>query len=257
MDPNAQPQQPFSPNNNPQPAGPPPQQYQQPQAGYGGQPAYGAPQPGYGPAPQAQQPNPGYGVPQPPLTPPYQKTNSMAITGFVLAFLMPLLGLILSIVGLRQVKKRGEGGKTLAVAGIIVSAVTIAIATLIIALVFIAVPSISKQARDTERQSDINTIFVELESYFEDQRRYPTLDELNDSAWRSDNVPALYNEALVDPNGTITELTGSPNPYTYSYQPTDASGKPCNNTTVPCTKYSLTSTLEDGTVYEKRDLNSF
>jgi len=61
--------------------------------------------------------------PYPPqyTTPP--KTNGMVIAGFVLAFIVPTLGLILSCVGLSQTKTRNEGGRNLAIAGIIISIV--------------------------------------------------------------------------------------------------------------------------------------
>ena len=57
-------------------------------------------------------------------------TNALAITGFVLSLTTLLLGvlsaipgLILSIVGLNQIKKTGEEGRGLAIAGIIISSV--------------------------------------------------------------------------------------------------------------------------------------
>ena len=62
--------------------------------------------------------------------PAVQKTNSLAIAGFVCSIMgffccgIPaLVGLILSIVGYSQIKSRNEGGKGLAVAGIIIGAV--------------------------------------------------------------------------------------------------------------------------------------
>jgi hypothetical protein len=53
------------------------------------------------------------------------KTSGMAIAGFVLSFLCSLLGLIFSIIGLSQVNKSNGtlGGKGLAIAGIVISAI--------------------------------------------------------------------------------------------------------------------------------------
>ena len=51
-----------------------------------------------------------------------QKYNGLAIAGFICSFLVSLLGLILSIVGLDRIKKQGGKGKGLAIAGIIISA---------------------------------------------------------------------------------------------------------------------------------------
>ena len=58
---------------------------------------------------------------QPPVT--YKKTNGMAIAGFVCAFVFPLLGLIFSIIGMKQCQERGDDGYGLAKAGKIISIV--------------------------------------------------------------------------------------------------------------------------------------
>lgn len=60
---------------------------------------------------------PGAPVPQP------QKTNGLAIAGFVTSFFCSLIGLVLSAVALSQINKTGQGGKGLAVAGIVIGAV--------------------------------------------------------------------------------------------------------------------------------------
>lgn len=99
------------------------------------QPGYaqtGTPQSGY-PQPGASQPNGPYppqtgypqsGYPQPngqPFNPREGKWNVCAIIGFVLAFVFSLAGLIVSIVGLNQIKKTHEKGRGLAIAGIVIS----------------------------------------------------------------------------------------------------------------------------------------
>lgn len=55
------------------------------------------------------------------------KTNGLAITGFVLAFLLPLIGLILSIIGLVKAKNYGGNGQGLAIAGIVISVILLPI----------------------------------------------------------------------------------------------------------------------------------
>jgi hypothetical protein len=81
-------------------------QYGAPQ--YGGQP-YGAPQDQYGQVPPA-----GYGYPAAP------QKNGFAVAGLVLSIL-PLLGLIFSILGLNRAGKVGGKGKGLAIAGLVLS----------------------------------------------------------------------------------------------------------------------------------------
>ncbi len=84
----------------------------------------------YPPSMPPQQPY----MPQPP-----QKTNGLAIAGFVTSLLcMGVVGLILSIVGLSQIKKDpSQGGKGLAIAGIVLGALGM-IAAIIWYFVFIA-----------------------------------------------------------------------------------------------------------------------
>lgn len=72
--------------------------------------------------------------PPPPGPPPFQgyqgmppqpqKTNGMAIAGFVCAFLCSILGLIFSAIALSQIGKTGEGGKGLATAGLVISIIS-------------------------------------------------------------------------------------------------------------------------------------
>ena len=115
----------------------------QPPYGQGGGQPYAQPaqspyaQPGQPGAQPAQSPYTQPGQPtQPPYAPPYnqcnyippeanQKYNSLAIAGFVCSFLVSIVGLILSIIGLNQIKKQGGKGRGLAIAGIIISAASI------------------------------------------------------------------------------------------------------------------------------------
>ena len=52
-----------------------------------------------------------------------KKLNEMCIAGIICSFFIPILGLILSIIGLNQAKKKNEDGNTLAIVGIIVGAI--------------------------------------------------------------------------------------------------------------------------------------
>ena len=80
------------------------------------------------------------------------KTNSLAITGFIMSIASPALccgllslpSLIVSIIGLSKVNKTKENGKGLAIAGIIISVITILAYILYIILLianFIDTPS--------------------------------------------------------------------------------------------------------------------
>lgn len=66
-------------------------------------------------------------------------TNSMAILGFIFSFLFSILGLIFSIIALKQIKEKKEEGKGLATAGLIISIIKLVFSIFIIGLAFISV----------------------------------------------------------------------------------------------------------------------
>ncbi|HEU0182561.1 DUF4190 domain-containing protein [Agromyces sp. NPDC004153] len=143
-DPNLPEQQPGGAVPPPPPPPPPAPDYgtpqpQQPAPAYGQQaPAYGQPAPAYG------QPAPGYGQP---YGQPAKKTNVLAIVsliasiaGFVIAWgIGSIVGIICGHISLSQIKKTGEEGRGLAVAGLIVGYIGLALAILsviVLAIVF-------------------------------------------------------------------------------------------------------------------------
>src|SRR3954469_20799055 len=98
----------------------------------GGQSPYGQPPPG---APYGQPQEAPYGQPygqaygQPATT----GTNGMAIASLVCAFFCTPLGLIFGFIALSQIKERGQGGRGLAIAGIVISIVSLVIGIAIVA----------------------------------------------------------------------------------------------------------------------------
>jgi hypothetical protein len=66
-----------------------------------------------------------------------QLTNTMALVGFVMSFFNGLVGLILLIIGMSQIKKTGEPGKGYALAGIIISSVSMLLGLIYWILVWI------------------------------------------------------------------------------------------------------------------------
>ncbi len=69
---------------------------------------------------------------------PSPKTNTLAIVGFILSFIVPIVGLILSIIGKKQIKATGEGGNGLATAGIVISSIDLGF-SLLGAIIYLAV----------------------------------------------------------------------------------------------------------------------
>jgi hypothetical protein len=94
-------------------------------------PTYPAEQPAYGQS--------GY---QP------QKTNTMAILGLVFAFVFSPLGVVFSAIGLKQIKERREGGRGLALAGLIISILSIVVGILLVVLfATVLAPAVEKAAQ--------------------------------------------------------------------------------------------------------------
>lgn len=57
--------------------------------------------------------------------------NALALVGFILSFFIPIAGLVLSIIGKKQIASSGETGNGFAVAGIIISSVLMGIELLV------------------------------------------------------------------------------------------------------------------------------
>jgi hypothetical protein len=110
--------------------------------GYGyAPPGYGYGPPGYGP------PGYGYGAPgYPPGGPPgyppglYRRpTNAMAILALVLALAFAPAGLVVGIVARRQIRRTGEEGAGLALAGIVIGSIGTAVFALLVLAWIVAV----------------------------------------------------------------------------------------------------------------------
>lgn len=70
------------------------------------------------------------------------ENNTMSIVGFILSFMMPVVGLILSILGLNKSKELNNKGKVLSIAGIIIS-VLLFIFQFLVLLLLISVGTVS------------------------------------------------------------------------------------------------------------------
>lgn len=91
-----------------------------------------APAPAYGSAPSYGSGTESYGAPA------SQKTNVLAIVSLVSSFFIPLVGIITGHIALSQIKKTGEQGRGLAVAGLIIGYVLLVVG-IIIAIVWFAI----------------------------------------------------------------------------------------------------------------------
>lgn len=143
--------------------------------------------------------------------------------------------------------KRKESGFT-----IIELLIVIIVIGILATLVITTFSGIQRNARNRAREADINALHSQIEYYYGQNSKYPTLANLNDAAWRATNLKGLDAEALKDPQGTGSVLVSAPaaNAYAYAVTPTD-----CDNAGTDCTAYVLTATYEGGGTFVKNSLN--
>jgi len=89
---------------------------------------------------------------QPSSSQAVKKTNTLAIVALVLSILLfvafPLLGIILGVIALSQIKKSGENGKGLAIASIVISSIGLVVSILSLIFFFVFLSQFQKTAKD-------------------------------------------------------------------------------------------------------------
>lgn len=141
--------------------------------------------------------------------------------------------------------------------------IVIVVIGILAALVVTTFSGIQQKSRNTERETDIKAVHGQLEAYYAQNGRYPTLDNLNDSGasnrWVETNLKGLDREALKDPKTTQTGDAaydlGAAGANIYGYVPSPAN---CDNTNGnDCTGYQLTATREGNNAgtFQKNSLN--
>ncbi|MBO9577958.1 MAG: DUF4190 domain-containing protein [Microbacteriaceae bacterium] len=134
-------------------------------SGYGAQPGHPPYQPGYAAYPPAY---PAYGPAPVPVT------NGMAVASFVLslvglvvAFVGPLLAIIFGHVALSQIKAKGEGGRGLAIAGLVIGYIGFVCIGFVV-LAAIAIPVYLSTVENTKSQGAqqlVSTAVTEIAAY--------------------------------------------------------------------------------------------
>ena len=149
-------------------------------------------------------------------------------------------------------QKRKESGFT-----IVELLIVIVVIGILAALVVTTFSGIQKKARDSERQTDIKAVHSQLEAYYAQNGRYPTMANLNDSAFVSGSLKGLDPTALGDPKGSSNAVsaTAGANVYSYVESPSGCDNDASTATPVDCTSYVLTATLEGGGTFVKNSLN--
>src|SRR3982751_7135212 len=85
--------------------------------------------------------------------------------------------------------------------------IVIVVIGILAALVITTFTGIQQKARNTERTTDIKALHGQVEAYYAQNGKYPTLANLNDSTWRTANMKGLDKEALKDPKNAASDGT--------------------------------------------------
>lgn len=159
-----------------------------------------------------------------------------------------------------MIKKKAEKGFT--IIELLVVVVVIGFLGTLVATTF---TDIQTKRRDDERKSDITLLQAQVEKYFVAKTKYPSLSEFNNPNWRATNTKGLEENTLKDPRWNSTTkcydtkgtvgMSLDTKSNCYVYQVKAANDGNCNNTSIECTKYSLSATLESGEIYQKQNLN--
>jgi prepilin-type N-terminal cleavage/methylation domain-containing protein len=159
-----------------------------------------------------------------------------------------------------KITKRPDSGFT-----VIELLVVVVIVCLLGLFVALAYSGVQAKHRNNERQTDIDKLKSQLESYYAEASSYPTLANLNDSTWRTAHLKHVNENMLTDPSWKKTMVACTSNGHAiaasapatdcYSYQVTGSDGNACDNVNANCAHYTFTATLEGGEKYVKSSLN--
>ena len=130
-----------------------------------------------------------------------------------------------------------------------------AIIGILLAVIISSYSGVQAKNRNNDRQKNITLLQKNLELYFAYSGNYPTLAEINNSNWLSNNMKYLDQNILRDPKSTSNKLVNIPTKNKYSYNVTSINGTNCDNTSVKCTKYILTTEYEGGGKFTASSLN--
>lgn len=115
----------------------------------------------------------------------------MAIVALVCAFLLPILGFILALVALSQIKKSQEGGKGVAMAALIISIVMTLIIGALLALIGLGTIAAVQNPSSNSTSSTTNT--TQNQNYSADEQKAVSNSEAFLNNLKTGNYTAAYN----------------------------------------------------------------
>lgn len=139
--------------------------------------------------------------------------------------------------------------------------IVIVVIGILAALVITTYSGIQAKARNSERQTDVQSVQTQIEAYFSQNGFYPSLTNLNLDTFRSAEMKSLDIGALTDPSApnSSSVVVAAPQAKAYSYAPLNSAGTTCEADQTTCSQYTLVGTYE-GTVngqttYTKKNLD--
>ena len=139
--------------------------------------------------------------------------NNIAIAGFILSFIIPIIGLILSIIGLKK-SKETNNGRGLSIAGIVISTIFTIISIIAIFLIFyiystMSVTKTMTNAKDKIFQNTAN----EVEAWFTKQYELDKLSNYGSDTGRTPDIAyttfvnSLTNKKLPTTASSAVNMT--------------------------------------------------
>ena len=114
------------------------------------------------------------------------------------------------------------------------------------------------KAPDEERKDDLNTLLSDLADLYVADKRYPTYGALKSQDFADKNhgfdVKAFADPKWAADNKDCTDngraiLAAKPATFCYAYSASASDGSACDNGNLPCTRMTITTTLDNGTPY--------
>ncbi len=131
--------------------------------------------------------------------------------------------------------------------------IVIIIIGILATLVIVTFTGVQQKARDSKRQTDLNALNSHLEAFYATNSYFPTITDLQSSAWISANMKGFDPTALVDPKGSsITGNAPAAGTYVYSYVTQGCTTTQPSSSTNACTSFVLTAELEGGGTFVKQ-----
>lgn len=149
-----------------------------------------------------------------------------------------------------MLKKTSEKGFT-----IVELLIVIVVIGILAALVLNTFSGVQRRARDTERQTDVNSLATQLEVYYNDAGGYPLFTaEVNTDTWVSANLKGIDLNSLRAPGIATNSMVNSATPTKdqYGYRPLQSDGTTAC-TTAPCAKFKLYWYKEDTSAVQTKD----